>query len=446
MPQGNRVPPHNIDAEEVLLSALFIQPYDTVKVVQGLIEPEHFYRPSNGLIYAKALELVEQGVKPDAVTVSEALRSAGQLDAVGGPAELMRISGRMDGFSSNAHRYASIIYNHHCTRRLIAVAGSILEDAYEGGESAIYAQRALEDVQGVVDATNRRVHLRTMTEMVDDYTDVLEARGRGEGLGIMTGWHDLDDITGGMREGQLWVVGAPPKTGKSTFAGNLAMNVIKQGRRVLLVSVEMSETEIMERLMAGEARINMKRLRTGQLETHHWAQVSDAAAEMADLPLSILDEPNATLAEIRAAALRTGAELVIVDYTQLLKAEVRKGGTREQVIAELTGGMKRLARELRCPFLALSQVRRDVAGDRPGLTDFAESSSFEKNGDYLLGLYRDELVNEHSADRGTIEVIVIASRHSETGSCKLAYLGHHQKISNMARTEQPERTGAFGRY
>lgn len=437
--------PHDEQAEVQLLSALLLQPTETMPRVIGTIEPKDFYRPAHGLMYGALIELVEEGVRPDAVTLSEKLDERGELAAVGGPAEVMAVAGCMSGYSSNAERYASIITNAARRRDLMNAAAAIQELAAAQWDSGKAASGALELVQEVVDATNGRVRLRSMTEMVDEYMEVLGSRSEGKGLGIQTGWRDLDEIVQGMRPGQLWVCGAPPKTGKSTFAGNLAMNVLRQGRRVLLVSVEMAVIEVMERMMAAEARVDMKRLRVGNLTTDHWASISMAAADMADLQLAILDDTNASLLDVRACARRTKAELVIIDYTQLLKAEVRKGGTREQVVAELTAGMKRLARELEIPVLALSQVRREAADQRPGLTDFAESSSFEKNADYLLGLYRDELVNEASADRGTIEVIVIASRHTETGTAKLAYLGHYQKISDMARVEVRDPSRAFNR-
>lgn len=422
-----RLPPHNLDAERQLLSAFMLQPVDSAKACAGIVEVKDFYKPAHGLIFEVIQECIQSGVRPDPVVIMEGLREKGLLEHVGGAPGIVEATGAMNGYSSNAPRYVEIISGHARNRDLIAAAGAIAELAYEGGEAAQNAFEALRQVQEVVDATNKRVHLRTMDEVIDDYVAVLEERIEGRGLGIDTGWHDVDLIIEGMRDGELIVVGAPPKTGKSTWAANLVRNVIKAGHRVLLVSVEMSETEIMERLMAAEGGIDLSRLRTGKLADDDWGKIATASAELSGKLLTILDDPNATMAEVRACAIRTKAELVVIDYTQLMKAEIHRGGTREQVVAELTATMKRVARELRIPVVALSQVKREAADGRPGLTDFAESSSFEKNANLLVGLYRPE------NDPALMEVIVIASRQTKTGTARLAYNGAYQRIESMAQ-------------
>jgi replicative DNA helicase len=435
MPEASgRIPPHNLGLERQLLSAFMVQPFDTSKACAGILHSRDFYKPAHGIIYEVVQEMIDSGARPDMELVVEALRERGQLKAVGGVAGVAEATGTLDGYASSAPAYVEKLSGLARNRDLIAVAGSIAELGYLGAEAAQSAFQAQRLVQEVVDATNRRVHLRSMEEMVDDYVAVLEEREQGRGLGLSTGWFELDAIIEGMREGELIIVGAPPKTGKSTFAANLVRHVIHEGHRVLLVSVEMAETEVMERHFAAEAGIDLSRLRTGQLGNDGWAKIGNAAAALADKPLTILDDPLATMAEVRACAMRTRAELVVIDYTQLMKAEVHKGGTREQVVAELTASMKRLARELRIPVVALSQVKREVSDGRPGLTDFAESSSFEKNANVLIGLYREGAQDEHFNARSTIiEVIVIASRNTKTGTARLAYNGSFQRISNMAQ-------------
>jgi replicative DNA helicase len=427
----NRVPPHNLDAERQLLSAFMIQPFDTAKACAGIVKSADFYKPAHSHIFESIEETIDSGARPDPVVLLEDLRRKGLLEACGGAPGIVEATTTMDGFASNAPRYVEIISGHARNRDLIAAAGAIAEAAYEGGEAAHAAAEALRLVQEVVDATNRRVHLRSMDEMIDSYVAVLEAREQGEGLGISTGYHELDALIEGMRGGQLIFFGAPPKVGKTTLGLNLVRNVLHEGHAVLLASVEMSETEDMERIVAAEGRVDLSRLRRGDLRLEDWERISRASARLSGKPLWILDDPNCTLAEVRAAALRTSAELVVIDYVQLMRAEVKKGGTREQVVAELTAGMKRMARELDIPVVALSQVKREAADGRPGLTDFAESSSFEKNADYLCGLYRSE------EDPATLEVIVIAARHGKPGTARLAYLGHHQVIANMAQMDAP---------
>lgn len=439
---GGRVPPHNLDLERQLLNAFLLQPFDTAMACTGIVRPSDFYKPAHAIIFEVMTELIEGGTRPDPVLIAETLRERGQLDSVGGPVGIMdAFDVHVGGYASSAPAYVEKISGLARNRDLIAAAGAIAEMAYEGAEAAENAFRSLRLVQEVVDATNRRVHLRTMGEMMDDYLNVLEEREEGRGLGIPTGFHELDSIIEGMREGELIVIGAPPKTGKSTLAANLVRNVVHAGNAVLLVSVEMAETEIMEKLMAAEAGIPLSQLRTGKLGTETWQKISHAATDLIDKPLVILDNPMATMAEVRACAQRLeGLRLVVIDYVQLMNAEVRRGMQREQVVAELTSSMKRLARELGITVMALSQVKRDVGDGRPGLTDFAESSSFEKNANVLIGLYREGAQDENFNARSSImEVIVIASRNTKTGTARLAYHGPYQRISNMPQTDQSGR-------
>jgi replicative DNA helicase len=434
------VPPHDLDAERLILSCFNWQPTEAAKAIVGLVEPDDLYHPAHRHILTALLALIEQGVKPDPVTLRDELANRGLLGEVGGVQGIAAATTDTAGSTGNMPRYASIVTNLSARRRLLAAAETIRELAWDVHESAESAQQALALVQEVVDATNKRVRLRGLDEMLEDYMNLLEARQLGEGLGIPTGWRDLDAITGGMREGELIVVGARPAVGKSTFAGNLAVNVIKQGKRVLLVSIEMAETEVIERIVAAEARVHLKKLRMGDLTGDTWSKITGAADALSGKHLTILDDPNATIESVRAAGLRTGTELIIVDYTQLMRTEERRHGTRENEVADLTGGMKRMARELRCPVMALSQVKRDADGRRPELSDMAESSSFEKNANVVIGLYREELVS--GGRPGMIEVIVLKSRNTVTGSALLGYLGHHQRIDDLP--PEPER--AFERW
>lgn len=421
----------------MLLSAFSFQPIDAAKACQGLIETRDFYHPGHAHIFDCLMECVEQGLKPDPVVLIEALKEKRLLDACGGAGYVIEAVFDISGFAANIPRYAAIINAHRVRRDAIALAGELAEKAYDEVDVSDLALAALEGAQALVDTTNRRVRLRTMDEMLGDYLNTLDARAEGQGLGIRTGFRDLDHMTQGMREGELWVCGARPKVGKSGFAANLALNVIQAGHRVLLVSVEMAETEIMERLMAAEAKVPLRNLREGNLTDQLWERIHGATDRLSGKPLTILDDPNATVADVRSCGLRTGAELIIVDYAQLMKTEQQRSGTREREIADLTGSFKRLARELRCPVLLLSQVKRDADDRRPELGDMAESSSFEKNANVVLGLYREELVTGGAA--GVMEVIVIASRATETGTARVAYNGALQRIVDFAQPDERAR-------
>lgn len=428
---SSALPPHDLEAERYLLSAFSLNPNKAVQSLMGVIEPTDFYKPSHRLIFESLLALIEEGVTPDSVTLVNHLHQRGELKAVGGAAGIAETTWKLGGIASNIPRYIKIVTNLARLRDLQSIAREILEGTGKLPDAADASLEALDKIQSVVDSTNKRVFIRTMEDMVNSYLDVLEERQEGRGLGIPTGWKDLDAILQGMRDGELIVIGAAPKVGKSAFAGNLALQVMEQGYRVLLVSIEMAETEIMERLMASRAKVSLSRLRVAELSVKDHERIGKATGSLKDLDLILLDNPNAGLHDIRTTAMRTHPRLIIVDYTQLIQTERRFNGTREREVADLTAALKRLARELHCPVVALSQTKRDADFRRPERSDMAESSSFERNANVILGLYRDEVVNSETPNKGIMEVIVLASRHTKLGVVQLAYTGNYQRIANM---------------
>lgn len=434
-----RVPPHNLQAEEALLGALLINP--AMLPVVADLSPADFYRPANGIIFEAIQEAAEGDGKPDAVTVADILRRNGQLKNIGGPGVLLGVQNACPA-TTNAPRYVRIIREQANLRRAIADVGEIAELAYDGAMSAAdVATAMLERAQALVDSTNHELKIFSMAQLVEEHYDALEAREEGKGLGLSTGYTDLDELLGGgLREGELWSVIAEPGVGKSAFVGNIARRVAALGHRVLVVSVEMARLELVDRMLAAEARLSLSALRGGEMSARTWERIhAGHSALEAAAGLSIIDDPDVTLDQIDVAVRRTGANLFIVDYAQILRAP-EGTTTREREVAAISSGLKRMARRHRIPCVVLSAINRNVAGradQRPVRSDIRESGQLEYDSNGILGLYRDELKNPDTESPGIMEVIVLKSRNSGAGTVRLRYDPDTQLISTLYQPGRP---------
>lgn len=425
-----RTPPHNLDAEKALLGAQLLTP-KAIEAAQATIRPVDYYHPGHGLIAEAIAEIHEAGDQPDPVSVAEVLRAKGVLERVGGPAFLLKLQADCPA-TSNAGRYAAIIKGHADRRRAIHLAGEIAEMAYEQAMAAPdVATEALKLVQALVDATNSELRIFNMAQLVNEHADLLEQRGEGLAVGLTYGYPDLDDMTGGMREGELVLVIAEPAVGKSAFVGNVARRVGAGGTDVLLVSVEMARMELMDRLLAAQARLPLSMLRDGNLGQSALERAAAAQHQLLHSNVHIVDDPDITLEQIDAAVRRTRAGLVVVDYAQILRAP-EGTQSREREVAAISSGLKRMARRHRIPVMVLSAINRNVAGradQRPVRTDIRESGQLEYDSNVVLGLYRDELKNPDTEHPGVMEVIVLKSRNSGAGTVRLRYDPDTQLIS-----------------
>ncbi|HMC43297.1 MAG TPA: replicative DNA helicase, partial [Acidimicrobiales bacterium] len=327
-------------------------------------------------------------------------------------------------------------------RRLIGVAGEIAELGYEVPEDVAATVDRAESL--VFEVAQRRVvdSLAPIRELLEKSLDRLEALfDRGETItGVPTGYTDLDEQLAGLQPSNLVIVGARPAAGKTSFALGMASQAAIESRvPVLLFSLEMSHLEITQRLLCAEARVDATRMRNGRLVESDWPKISHAIGRLGEAPIFVDDNPNLTVMDIRAKARRLKSRerlgLVIVDYLQLMSG--RSSAENRQVeVSEISRGLKILARELNVPVVALSQLSRNLemrSDKRPVLADLRESGSLEQDADVVLFIYRDELYNPDSADRGTAEIIVSKHRNGPTGSCRLAFLDHYTRFANMAR-------------
>ncbi|HEX9968576.1 MAG TPA: replicative DNA helicase, partial [Acidimicrobiales bacterium] len=406
-----------------------------------IVDADDFYKPAHGHVFAAITSLYGQGEPVDPVTVADELRRADLLDHIGGSATLVTLQANTPAIS-NAGRYARIVEEHALLRRLIGVAGEIAELGYDVPDDVAGAVDRAESM--VFEVAQRRVTDTTkpLRDLLAASLDRLEALyDRGDAItGVPTGFVDLDDRLSGLQPSNLIIVGARPAMGKTSFALNLAAHAAMEGGvPTLIFSLEMSHLEITQRLICAEARVEATRMRNGRLHDSDWGKISHAIGRLGEAPIYIDDNPMITVMDIRAKARRLksreGLGLVVIDYLQLMSG--RSNAENRQVeISEISRGLKILARELNVPVIALSQLSRQLemrADKRPQLADLRESGALEQDADVVMFLYRDEVYNSESPDRGTAEVIVSKHRSGPTGVTQLAFLDHYTKFANMAR-------------
>lgn len=438
---GARVPPHNLQAEESLLGAMLLSKEAIADAVEAHVSPDSFYKPAHGHVFDALTTLYAQGEACDPVTVADALTRAGLLEMIGGPAILISLQAGTPSIG-NAGRYARIVEEHALLRQLVRVGGDIAEIGYSLPDDVDEAMDAAE--AAVFAVAERRVVDTTlnMRSLLSHELDHLEALGdRGSDItGVPTGFLDFDRETAGLQASNFIVIGGRPGMGKTSFSLGIAANAALEHQvPVLVFSLEMGHREITERLLCSEARVDSTRMRNGKLLESDWPKISHAVGRLGDAPIYIDDNPRLTILEIRAKArrqkAREGLGLIIIDYIQLMSGRAN-AENRQVEVAEISRGLKILARELQVPVVALSQLSRGLesrADKRPILSDLRETGSLEQDADLVVFLYRDEVYNRDTPDRGTAEVIVAKHRNGPTGISTLAFLNQYTRFVNMAR-------------
>ncbi len=438
---GGRVPPHNLQAEESLLGAMLLS-REAVAAAAEQVTADSFYKPAHGHIYDAISALTAQGEPVDPVTVADELRRSDLLDALGGPSVLLSLQANTPA-TSNASRYARIVEDHALLRKLIGVAAEISELGYSLPDDVV---KTLDEAETMVyDLSQNRITDSTaeLRELLPDTLSRIEMLyDRGDAItGTPSGYTDLDDLTSGLQPEALIVIGARPAMGKTAFALGMASHAaMHAGKPVLYFSLEMSRLELSQRLLSAEARVDSRRMASGRLEDSDWTKITGAVGRLAEAPIWLDDNPNVSIAEIRGKARRLSSKvgelgLVVVDYVQLMTG--RSNAENRQVeVAEISRGLKILARELHCPVVALAQLNRGLeqrADKRPLLSDLRESGALEQDADVVMFLYRDEIYNPESPDAGTAEVLVSKHRSGPLGVTRLAFLSHYTRFANMAR-------------
>lgn len=444
MSQYERIPPHNDDAEKSVLGSI-LQDKDALYEVLEILKPEDFYNEMHKEIYSAAIELYKKSQPVDILTVSEELKKRKSIEMVGGRAYIALLSTLVPS-TSNAGEYAKIIAEKAILRKLIGTASDIIEKGYQekmdSSEVLDFAERGIFEI-----AQSRQTKdFALIKDVLWDNIAKIDEMSKLEGnlTGLTTGFIDLDARTSGLQKSDLIMLAARPSMGKTAFALNIAQHAaIKSKAKVLIFSLEMSREQLGQRMLSMESRIEMQKLKTGNLERTDWDQIHLALDTLSKTSIYIDDTPGITAMEIKNKCRRLKAEkgldLIVIDYLQLMSYEGR-AESRQQEITALSRFLKQLAREMDCPVLVLSQLSRapeQRTDHRPILSDLRESGSIEQDADIVMFLYRDEYYNPETTDKPNIcEVNIAKQRSGPTGSIELTWLGKYTRFVDKSRLSE----------
>jgi replicative DNA helicase len=437
-PRTERVPPHNLEAEESVLGSMMLSNEAIASVVE-VLKPADFYRPAHQRIYDAVIAVYGRGEPVDAITCVEELKRRQTIEDVGGALYIFNLVESVPAPASAGY-YAKIVADNALLRRLIKAASEIMTNAYANPEDP---RKAADQAEGLIYAVARAdeqdevVPLKTL---VDESMAALEHIQQRESrfAGIPTGFEDLDEMLSGLQKGNLIVIAARPGVGKSSFVTNIARNVAVKGHPVAMFSLEMSRFEIGMRLLCGEAKVPWDKVRSGRVATEDWTRIVEAAEELHEAPLFIVDSGNVTIVDIRAKARRmrssrAGLGLIIVDYLQLMSGHQRTE-SRQQEIAEISRSLKLLAKELEIPVIAVSQLNRNPetrADKRPQLSDLRESGAIEQDSDIVMFIHRED--TDDPTQKGKADLVVAKHRNGPTGTVPLTFLPHLTLFRNAVR-------------
>ena len=427
-PQRRREPLGNLDAEEAVLGAALLST-DALNDAAEVLDIEDFWHPPHRAIFEAMLRLQAASEPVDCLTVADALERHGQLKTAGGAERLLALEAATPTLA-HVDRYARIVSDFAVARRLAAAAAEVSElahsrpddigSAVDQAEALIYAVAE----RRIVEST---AHLRELLSDTLDHLEELYDNAPNDML--QTGFADLDKVLAGVAPSSLLIVGGRPSMGKTAFGLSLAANVAANDLGVLIFSLEMNRAEITQRLLAQDSRVDATRLRTGKLSAEDWNKVTRSVPRLAESPIWVDDNPSVSVNEIRAKARRLKSRhgnlgLVVVDYLQLMSGRVT-AENRQVEIAEISRALKILAREIETPVLAMSQLSRGLesrSDKRPMLADLRESGSIEQDADIVMFIYRDEVYDDDTPNRGLAEIIVAKHRNGPTGTARLAFL------------------------
>jgi replicative DNA helicase len=432
-----KVPPQNLEAERAVLGAVLID-NDALFTVMEILVPSDFHQPSHRLLFSTMLDLSERGEPIDIVILADRLRSGGNLDKAGGPDYLPTLADEVPT-SAGVGNYAKIVKEKSVLRHLIEASTDIVQDCFESAG----------EVDELIDEAERRIfaiseqRIRTgflsMKEIVKSSFKTIESlyEKKEHITGVASGFADIDDLTSGFQPSDLVIIAGRPSMGKTAFALNIAQQAaLKSKKTVAIFSLEMAKEQLVMRMLCSEARIDAHRLRSGFLGTTDWPKLSTAAGRLAEASIFIDDTPAISSMEMRAKARRLkadkGLDLLIVDYLQLMSG--RRSDNREQEISEISRSCKALAKELAVPVLALSQLNRGVESrqdKRPILADLRESGAIEQDADVIIFIYRDEVYNKESMDKGVAEIIIGKQRNGPVGTRKLTWMDKYTRFEDM---------------
>jgi len=438
-----KVPPHSIEAEQAVLGGLMLDNAAWDHVADRVAE-EDFYRHDHRLIFRAISDLADRSSPFDVITLSEWFQGRGELENVGGLAYLGALA-KDTPSAANIRAYADIVRERAILRRMIEVGTTIADSGYnpDGRDSKELLDDAERRVFEIAEHGARSKQgfksIKSLLKTTVEHIDSLFER-EDPITGLPTGYNDFDEMTSGLQAGDLVIVAGRPSMGKTTFSMNIAeYAAIKRKCPVAIFSMEMPGEQLAMRMLSSMGRINQQRLRTGRLEDEDWPRLTSAVSMFTEVPLFIDDSPALSPTEIRARARRLMREhgelgLIVIDYLQLMQASSGSTENRATEISEISRGLKALAKELSVPVIALSQLNRSLEqrpNKRPVMSDLRESGAIEQDADVIVFIYRDEVYNPESPDKGTAEIIIGKQRNGPIGTVRLTFLGQYTKFENF---------------
>ncbi|MCU0843042.1 MAG: replicative DNA helicase [Thiobacillaceae bacterium] len=442
-----KLPPHSVEAEQSVLGGLLLENSAWDRVAD-LINERDFYRADHRAIWRQVTRLIEQNKPADVITVAEALESHNELDEVGGLAYLSALASNTPS-AANIRRYAEIVRERAVLRKLAEVGTEISESAYTpAGRSATeILDEAEAKVFEIKEAGARGsqgfLQLKPLLiEVVNRIDELYNRDNPSDVTGVPTGFADLDAKTSGLQPGELIIVAGRPSMGKTAFSLNIAENVALDARLpVAVFSMEMAASQLVMRMLGSIGKLDQHKLRTGRIGDDEWPKLTHAIGVLDEAPVYIDESPGLTAMEVRARARRLARQckdgklgLIVLDYLQLMSGS-GGGENRATEISEISRSLKGLAKELHVPVIALSQLNRSLEqrpNKRPVMSDLRESGAIEQDADVILFIYRDEVYNPDSQDKGTAEIIIGKQRNGPTGTVRMTFLGEYTRFENFA--------------
>ncbi len=442
-----RTPPHSIEAEQSVLGGLLLDNTAWDRIGDVITEAD-FYRGDHRTIFQHIAQLIEHNKPADALTVAESLERSGKLVEVGGQAYIGSLALNTPS-AANIRRYAEIVRERSIMRNLAAVGTAIADSAYSksGKDAHLLIDEAEARVFQIAEAGSKSkqgfVKIDPLLTETVERIDMLYSReNKSDVIGLSTGYVDLDRYTSGLQQGELIVVAGRPSMGKTALAMNMVENAALDSKKAVAVfSMEMSGPQLAMRMIGSVGRVDQHQLRTGTFKEEDWPRLVDAVGKLNDAQIFIDDSAGLNALEVRSRARRLhrqcgGLSLIVVDYLQLMSGT--SGGREENratEIAEISRGLKGLAKELKLPVIALSQLNRSVDSrqdKRPMMSDLRESGAIEQDADVILFIYRDEVYNQDSPRKGIAEIIIAKQRNGPVGKIDLTFIGRHTRFESYA--------------
>jgi replicative DNA helicase len=439
-----RLPPHSVEAEQAVLGGLLLSnpAWDRIG---DLISDSDFYRADHRVIWRTITRLVEDNKPADVLTVSESLKLSGEIGDVGGIAYLDQLASSTPS-AANIRRYAEIVRERAIMRKLAEVGTAIADTAYspQGREARQLLDEAETKILEIGESGSKSsesfAKMSTLLAEVMSRLDELH-KNPASVTGKATGFVDLDEMTTGLQDGDLIIVAGRPSMGKSSLALNICEHIgLELKLPVIFFSMEMGGSQLAQRLLGSVGKVDAQALRTGRLSPTDWDRLGTALGKLNEAPILIDESPGLNPLELRARARRKwreygGLGLIVIDYIQLMVASESGQENRATELSEISRGLKSMAKELKCPVIALSQLNRSLEqrpNKRPVMSDLRESGALEQDADMIFFIYRDEVYNEDSPDKGIAEIIIGKQRNGPIGTVKLTFLGKHTRFENYS--------------